>query len=161
VRRDIGGFCVASEGDHGRVFQQEQDIADLSGFAQVDELLLQAEAFGVADGSELTTEIKASNSIGELTAPAGEGAWATWGAAQNLSCALQVFFLLPPCAIRSLWYNKSSRGQVSVCLSCLLNPAAVFGIKFSKPPIDPLPGSHSGTKFPEGFPRRAEPPSDL
>ncbi len=27
--------------------------------------------------------------------------------------------------------------------------------------LTPFRGSHSGTKFPEGFPRKAEPPSDL
>jgi hypothetical protein len=35
------------------MFQQDQDIADLLFFAQVDQLLLQAQAGGVFDGAEL------------------------------------------------------------------------------------------------------------
>ena len=49
----VRGFGVAAERDDGRVFEQEQDVADFFFFAQGDELLLQAQAGGVVDGAEL------------------------------------------------------------------------------------------------------------
>ena len=49
----VGGFRVAAQGDDRRVFEQQQDVADLLFFAQCDELLLQAQAGGVVDGAEL------------------------------------------------------------------------------------------------------------
>src|ERR1035438_4875154 len=39
----IGGFCVAPESDDRRVFEQQQNVANLFRFAQVDQLLLEAE----------------------------------------------------------------------------------------------------------------------
>ena len=54
----VCGFRVAAERDDRRVFEQEQDIADLFFFAQRDQLLLQAQAGGVVDGAELDEEIK-------------------------------------------------------------------------------------------------------
>jgi hypothetical protein len=50
---DVGGFGVAAESDDGRVLDQEEDVADLFLFAQIDQLLLEAQAFGVVEGSEL------------------------------------------------------------------------------------------------------------
>jgi hypothetical protein len=49
----VCGFRVAAESDDGRMFEQKQDIADLLFFAQVDQLLLQAQAGGVVNGAEL------------------------------------------------------------------------------------------------------------
>ena len=49
-------FCllaVAAESDDRRMFEQQQDVADASFFAQLDQALLQAEAGGVVDGAEL------------------------------------------------------------------------------------------------------------
>jgi hypothetical protein len=39
---------------------------------------------------------------------------------------LSVFFF-PLAQCRSLWYKRSSRGQVKKCLSCPLNPRGGFG----------------------------------
>jgi len=50
---NVGGLGVAAESDDGRVFEQEQDVADFAVFAQGDELLLQSKAGGVVDGAEL------------------------------------------------------------------------------------------------------------
>src|ERR1700733_15887715 len=53
-RRDhVFRFRVAAERDHGRVLEQEQNIADLLLLTQSDQLLLQAQARGVIDGAEL------------------------------------------------------------------------------------------------------------
>ena len=49
----IGGFCVAPESDDRRVFEQQQDVANLFRFAQVDQLLLEAETSGVVNSAEL------------------------------------------------------------------------------------------------------------
>src|SRR5258708_219262 len=49
----VGSFGVASEGDHRRVFEQKQDIADLSSLAQVNQLPLQPNPFGVINLTEL------------------------------------------------------------------------------------------------------------
>jgi hypothetical protein len=49
----VGSFRVAAESDHRRVFEQEQNVADLLLFTQVNELPLQAQAGGVVNGSEL------------------------------------------------------------------------------------------------------------
>lgn len=46
-------FGIAAERDHGRVFEQEQHVADLLFFSQRDQLLLQAQAGGVVNGPEL------------------------------------------------------------------------------------------------------------
>ena len=50
---DVLLLAVAAESDDRRVFEQQQDIADAAFFAQVDEALLQAEAGGVVNRSEL------------------------------------------------------------------------------------------------------------
>jgi hypothetical protein len=53
-RRDyVCRVCIAAKGDDRRVFEQEQNIADLFFFTQGNELLLQEEASGVVDGAEL------------------------------------------------------------------------------------------------------------
>jgi hypothetical protein len=49
----VCGFRVAAERDDRRVFEQEQDIADLLLFPQSHQLLLQAQAGGIIDGAEL------------------------------------------------------------------------------------------------------------
>ena len=49
----VRGFRVAAEGDNWRVFEEQKDVADLFCFAQVDELLLQAQACRVINGTEL------------------------------------------------------------------------------------------------------------
>src|ERR1700735_1686231 len=49
----IGGFGVAPESDDRRVFEQEQDVANLFRFAQLDELLLEAETSGGVHRAEL------------------------------------------------------------------------------------------------------------
>lgn len=49
----IGGFCVAPESDDRRVFEQQQNVANLVRFAQVDQLLLEEETSGVVNGTEL------------------------------------------------------------------------------------------------------------
>jgi hypothetical protein len=49
----ISGFGVAPESDDRRVFEQEQDVANLFRFAQLDELLLEAETGGVVNRAEL------------------------------------------------------------------------------------------------------------
>ena len=49
----IGGFCVAPESDDRRVFEQQQNVANLFRFAQVDQLLLEAETRGVVNRAEL------------------------------------------------------------------------------------------------------------
>ena len=49
----VGSLGIASEGDHRRVFEQKQDIADLSGLAQINQLLLQANPFAIIDLAEL------------------------------------------------------------------------------------------------------------
>jgi hypothetical protein len=49
----IGSFGVTSEGDDGCVFKQQEHIADLFCFAQVDQLSLQAQTFGVVKCAEL------------------------------------------------------------------------------------------------------------
>ena len=49
----IGGFSVTSKGNDGRVFQQQQHIADLSCLPQIDQLPLQAQTFGVVKHPEL------------------------------------------------------------------------------------------------------------
>jgi hypothetical protein len=52
-RKDVLRLRVASERDHGRVFQQEKDIADSVVLAQVHQLLLKPQAAGVVDRTEL------------------------------------------------------------------------------------------------------------
>jgi hypothetical protein len=49
----IGGFGVAPERDDRRVFEQQQDVANFFRFAQVDQLLLEAETSGVVNSAEL------------------------------------------------------------------------------------------------------------
>ena len=49
----VGSLGVASEGDDGRVFEQQQHIADLSGLAQFDQPPLQAQTFAVVKHTEL------------------------------------------------------------------------------------------------------------
>jgi hypothetical protein len=49
----IGRLGVASERDHRRVFEQKQDIADLSRLAQINQLLLQANPFAIINLTEL------------------------------------------------------------------------------------------------------------
>ena len=46
-------FRVAAESDDGRMFEQQQDIADAVFLAQFDEALLQAQAGGVIERAEL------------------------------------------------------------------------------------------------------------
>jgi len=49
----MSGFGIASQGNDGRMFEQQQHVTDLSSLAQIDQLLLQAEAFGVVNLTEL------------------------------------------------------------------------------------------------------------
>src|SRR5882762_11180739 len=49
----VGSLGIASEGDHRRVFEQKQDIADLSGLAQINQLLLQPNPFAIINLTEL------------------------------------------------------------------------------------------------------------
>jgi len=49
----VCGFGVAAQRDHGRVFEQEEYVANLFFLAQSDELLLQAEPCGVVNAAEL------------------------------------------------------------------------------------------------------------
>src|SRR4029077_12586527 len=49
----IGSLGIASEGDDGRMFEQKQDVADLSSLAELDQLLLQAQTFAVVKYTEL------------------------------------------------------------------------------------------------------------
>ena len=49
----IGGSCVAPQSDDRRVFEQEQNVANLFRFAQLDQLLLEAETRGVVNRAEL------------------------------------------------------------------------------------------------------------
>ena len=46
-------FRVTSQCNDGFMFEQQQDIANLVSFAQVDQLLLQAQAGGIVNGAEL------------------------------------------------------------------------------------------------------------
>jgi hypothetical protein len=50
---NVNSFRIAAEADDGRVFEQEQDVADSFFLAQGDELLLQAKAGRVVNGAEL------------------------------------------------------------------------------------------------------------
>ena len=44
---------IASQRDDGRVFEQQQHVANLLCFAQLNQFLLQAQAFGVGESPEL------------------------------------------------------------------------------------------------------------
>jgi len=50
---DVGRFRVASQGDDGRVLEQEENVADLALFAEIDEPLLQTQGGGVVDRVEM------------------------------------------------------------------------------------------------------------
>ena len=52
-RNYVCGFGVPAQGDYRLVFEEEQEVADLSLFAEGDQLLLQAETCGVVDDAEL------------------------------------------------------------------------------------------------------------
>jgi hypothetical protein len=49
----ISSFGVAPESNDGRMFQQEQHVADLSRLAQIDQPPLQAQPFGITNLTEL------------------------------------------------------------------------------------------------------------
>ena len=49
----IGSFRIAPESDDGRMFEQQQHVADLLRFSQFDQLLLQAQTRGVINRTEL------------------------------------------------------------------------------------------------------------
>lgn len=49
----VGGARIASKSDDRRMFEQQQHVADLACFAQVNEFPLQAQPFRVIDASEL------------------------------------------------------------------------------------------------------------
>ena len=53
---DVGAGGVATEGEDGRVLEEEQGVTDLLRFASRDYLGLDAEAFGVGDAAELEEE---------------------------------------------------------------------------------------------------------
>ena len=50
---DVFLLGVAAESDDGRMFEQQQNIADAAFFAQFDQPLLQAQASGVVERAEL------------------------------------------------------------------------------------------------------------
>ena len=49
----VSSFGIASEGDDGRMFQQQQHVADLASLAQIDQLPLQAQPFAIVKHAEL------------------------------------------------------------------------------------------------------------
>ena len=49
----VGGFGVAAERDDGRVFEEQQHVADLSRLAPIDQFLLEAQPFAVVKRTEL------------------------------------------------------------------------------------------------------------
>ena len=49
----VRSFGIPAEGDHRRVLQQKKNIADAAFFAQVNQLLLQAEGRRVVESAEL------------------------------------------------------------------------------------------------------------
>jgi hypothetical protein len=49
----VGGLGIASERDDGRVLEEKEDVSDLSGFAKVDQPLLQAQAVRISDHAKL------------------------------------------------------------------------------------------------------------
>src|SRR5882762_9326600 len=49
----VGSLGIASKGDDGRVFEQQQHVANLPRLAQFDEPLLQAQTFAVVEDTEL------------------------------------------------------------------------------------------------------------
>src|SRR5258708_29357849 len=52
-QQDVGRLRVASQGDDRRVLEQEQHVADASGFAEFDQFLLDAQSGSVVDAAEL------------------------------------------------------------------------------------------------------------
>src|ERR1700737_4887499 len=81
---------------------------------------------------------------------------------KSLLCTSSNFFDSPLAQLGAVWYNKSSRGQVTVCLELPAESSRwLLASNCISLQLTPFRGSHSGTKFPEGFPRIAEPPSDL
>src|SRR4029077_15158945 len=77
-------------------------------------------------------------------------------------CTSSNFFDSPLAQPSAVWYNRSSRGQVTVCLELPAESSRwLLASNCVSLQLTPFRGSHSGTKFPEGFPRIAEPPSDL
>ncbi len=55
IRRNehMSSFGIAPKSNDGRMFQQQQDVADPSSFAQFDQLSLQPKPFNVAEHPEL------------------------------------------------------------------------------------------------------------
>ncbi len=51
--KDVGAIGVATEGEDGGVFEQEEGVADAAGAACFNELLLQAQSLGVIHAAEI------------------------------------------------------------------------------------------------------------
>jgi hypothetical protein len=49
---NVGGLGIAAEGYHGRVLEEQENISNLTGFAQLDQLLLQTQGGRVINGAE-------------------------------------------------------------------------------------------------------------
>src|ERR1700677_718375 len=53
-REHMSGLGIASKCNDRRMFQQQQDVANVSSLAQIDQLLLQSKAFAIFNLTELT-----------------------------------------------------------------------------------------------------------
>ena len=50
---DVGAVCIAAEGEHRRVFEEQQNVADAALLAEFDQLRLEKERFAVVDAAEI------------------------------------------------------------------------------------------------------------
>ena len=50
---NVGAVGVAAQGEHGRMLEEQQDVADAALLAQLNQLRLQAQSFGVVDAAEI------------------------------------------------------------------------------------------------------------
>ncbi len=51
--KNVGAGCIATQGEHGRVFQQDERIANGAGFPRSDNFSLYPQTFCVGDAAEL------------------------------------------------------------------------------------------------------------
>src|SRR5208283_284740 len=73
-----------------------------------------------------------------------------------------VTFFIPPLR-NPEWFGIKDRQRTSEEVSQLPGESSRWLLASNSVSLQltPFRGSHSGTRFPEGFPRKAEPPSDL